>query len=67
MSWCPVNVDALPTGDGIACGQFATVRLIDPDGEEMWICADCARTPILFARPSRARRDGAPGDADAPR
>jgi hypothetical protein len=39
--WCPTLVDQLPTGDGVACGRFATVKLKQGD-RAWWVCETCA-------------------------
>lgn len=40
--WCPVGVFVLVTGDGVACGQFATVKITDG----VWVCAEHAGLPV---------------------
>jgi hypothetical protein len=39
--WCPVQVDTLPTGEGISCGRFATVQA-GTDDREVWVCTEHA-------------------------
>ena len=37
--WCPVEVDTLSTGEGVACGRYASVQR-EYRGRTVWVCPE---------------------------